>query len=172
MAVYIKHTSKMDWCKHAIATHGIRPTDQRIKDADGMSTVWPQFEEWVDSNIKDDEVAILVAYNGEACDMKWIWELTQAPGSTHDMPPKIKYFLDPLFVVGEFKSCPLNPTKSKVPSLELGVLWNYIKEQNLNGAHDSLVDTKAQTDIIISDKFVPFINRSKSIQHITEKVVY
>jgi hypothetical protein len=34
----------------------------------------------------------------------------------------------------------------------------------LNGAHNSLVDVKAQTDILINNMFVGFINRTTSIQ--------
>ena len=34
----------------------------------------------------------------------------------------------------------------------------------MNGAHNSLVDVKAQTDILINNMFVGFINRTTSIQ--------
>jgi hypothetical protein len=40
--------------------------------------------------------------------------------------------------------------------------------QNLNGAHNSLVDVKAQTDIVTSRQFLPFIDRSKSIRPMDE----
>ncbi len=43
-------------------------------------------------------------------------------------------------------------------------MWKYINGHNLNGAHNSLIDVKAQTDIIINKMFVSFINRSASIQ--------
>ena len=41
-------------------------------------------------------------------------------------------------------------------------------EANLNGAHDSLVDERAQTDILTHSSFVPFIDRASSIQPIDE----
>ena len=47
-------------------------------------------------------------------------------------------------------------------------MWQYIKNANINGAHDSLVDTKAQTDILIHKYFVPFINRAKSIKMVED----
>ncbi len=43
-------------------------------------------------------------------------------------------------------------------------MWKYIKGKNLNGAHNSLVDVKVQTDILINKMFVGFINRTTSIQ--------
>ena len=41
-------------------------------------------------------------------------------------------------------------------------------EQNLNWAHNSLVDAKAQSDIVIHPLFVPYINKGASIHLITE----
>ena len=75
--------------------HGLTPTHPSIVGASDIATVWENFERWVDTKIDDDETAILVAWHGEACDMKWIWKLTQAPGSTLHMPDKITLFMDP-----------------------------------------------------------------------------
>ena len=76
--------------------------------------------------------------------------------------------MDPLKVIRHFTGCLLHPTKSKLDSLELGVVWKYIMKLNLNGAHDSLVDAKAQSDIILHQFFVPYINKGFSIQPITD----
>ena len=55
----------------------------------------------------------------------------------------------------------MNKKKSKLDSYDLGVICKYINDgDNLNGAHNSMVDTKAQTYIIINKIFIPFINRS------------
>ena len=150
----------------AVAVHGIHPSDPRIVNASEMRIVWMTFCDWIDSHTEDDETVILVAYNGEKCDCKWLWKLTQAPYSQYDLPTKIKWFMDPLKVISSYGSCPLNKDKSKLDSYELGVLWAYIHGKNLNGAHNSLVDAMAQTDLIISEQFVPFINRTNSIQPI------
>ncbi len=53
----------------------------------------------------------------------------------------------------------------------LGVVWSYIHSgQCLENAHDSIVDAKAQTGVLIDARFVPFINRSNSIQLISKMV--
>jgi hypothetical protein len=44
--------------------------------------------------------------------------------------------MDPLEVIKGYK-CPLHPDKSKLDSLELGVVYQFITGENLNGAHDS-----------------------------------
>ena len=84
------------------------------------------------------------------------------------MPDKIQYFLDPESIVRSKKSCKLHPSKTKVGT-SLGVLWTHVN----SGAnhedrrwHDSLVDVKAQTDIIVDPCFVPWIDRTGSIRTI------
>ena len=79
------------------------------------------------------------------------------------MPPGMKYFLDPLKVIRHYKLCALCPVKSKLESLELGSVYKFITGTNLNGAHDSLVDVKAQTEIVTHPSFSSFINKSASI---------
>ena len=133
-----------------------------------MCVVWSRFLAWIESNTERDEIIILVAYNGEKCDLKWIWRLTQAPRSSYTMPSKIKYFIDPYNVVTHYASCKLIRSKSKLDSYELGIVWKYLNKVNLNGAHDSLVDTKAQTDIVIHLYFVPFIDRLASVEEIAD----
>jgi len=51
--------------------------------------------------------------------MKWIYKLTQAPGSKLAMPKRVKYFMDPLHLVREYKSCKLHPNTSKLERLAL-----------------------------------------------------
>ena len=96
------------------------------------------------------EIVILVAWNGENCDLKWLWKITQAPRSRLSFPPQIQFFVDPYCVITSFKLCPLHKSKSKLEGYDLGSVWKYIKGQNLNGAHNSLIYVKAQTDILIS----------------------
>ena len=64
----------------------------------------------------------MVEYNKATCDLKWIWKLTQAPNSPYLMPDVMKFFLDPLWVIKKYEGCKLNPTKSKLDSLELGAV--------------------------------------------------
>jgi hypothetical protein len=131
-----------------------------------MNEVWSHFSEWIHTNTSRDEELIIVAYNGAKCDMKWLWKLTQSPESHLILPDRIKYFMDPYKIMDKYKTCKLNKKFTRLDSYELGIMWKYIQLpaiRNLNGAHDSLVDTKAQTDIIVDSRFIPFINRSDSI---------
>jgi hypothetical protein len=85
------------------------------------------------------------------------------------LPPNIKYFIDPYRVIEKYKSCVFNKMKSKIKAYKLGVIWKYANNgTNLNGAHDSLVDVCAQTDILVHCSFVPFIDCSSLIQPIDE----
>ena len=113
------------------------------------------------------ESIILVAWNGENCDLKWLWRITQpAPWSRLSFPPQIQYyFMDPYHIISSFKSCLLHKLKSKLEGYDLSSVWKFIKDGcNLNEEHTNLIDMKAQTDILIYKMFVPFINRTASIQ--------
>jgi hypothetical protein len=152
------------WDQKSIFVHGILPEDERIKNAGNMRTVWPKFQRWFLSNVSPVKMVVLVAWNGEVCDLKWLWRLTQAPNSMFSLPLNIKYFIDPFRVIEKYKSCVLNKMKSKIKAYELGVVWKYANNgTNLNGAHDSLVNVHAQTDVFVHCSFVPFIDCSSSI---------
>ena len=85
---YVKPHEGAIWDIRASAIHGLsRSTDEKIVQADEMDIVWDQFVQWFVSNLERDEVAVLVAYNGETCDLKWLWKLTQAPRSQYMLPP-------------------------------------------------------------------------------------
>ena len=157
------------WDAVGTSVHGLHSTHPNIVEASDMATVWAQFRTWIDEILLPGEVIVVVAYNGASCDLKWLWTLTQAPDSPFDLPDSFGYFLDPYRVIAKMSSCKLNPEKSKLDSLLLGVVWKYINDgENLNGAHDSLVDVKAQTDILVHPYFVPFIDWSISIKLISE----
>ena len=107
---------------------------------------------------------MIVAYNGVSCDMKWLWRLTQAPNSTQTMPEQLAFYMDPLKIIKKWKSCPLHKNKSKLECLSLGSVWTHINNgRRLTGLHDSLVDAKAQVDVLFSKQFVPFIDRTDTI---------
>ena len=154
---------------HATAIHGLTAEHENIVNAADIETVWDQFCRWFYIHLRDDEVAVLVAWNGETCDLKWLWKLTQAPRSPCYFPDEMIYFMDPMKTLQHYKSCKLNHSHSKLDSYELGVVWSHVHGgANLNGAHDSLVDARAQTDIIIDECYVPFLNKSASIHPIDE----
>lgn len=150
------------YTEHATSVHGLNESHPSIRDADEIVAVWHRFCEWIRTTVARDEVIVLVAYNGATCDLKWLWRMTQAPRSQLCLPANIKYFIDPLRVIKNYKGCKLNPAKSKLDSLELGCVWKHLH----NGAHDSLVDVRAQSDVILHPSFIPYIDRSFSIQTI------
>jgi len=147
------------WDQRCIDIHQIHPEDERVVSAHNIDNVWSQFKTWLNRHVAMSETIILIAWNGENCDLKWLWRITQVPRSRLSFPPQIQYFMDPYRVISSFKSCPLNKSKSKLDGYDLGSVWKFVNDgRNLNGAHNSLVDVKAQTDILISRGFVPFIN--------------
>ncbi len=160
---YVKPDTDFEWDEACTNIHGLHPLHPNIVAAANITDVWGRFSQWLDRHIKKDELVILVAWNGEKCDLKWLWKLTQAPRSTLNLPLQIEYFIDPYRVISNYTSCRLNPKKSKLEALKLGVVWKHIMGRKLNRAHDSLVDVKAQIDVVLSDAFVPFLNRRQSV---------
>ena len=75
-----------------------------------------------------------------------------------------RWYTHTMKVIGHFTGCQLHPSKSKLDSLELWVVWKYITKMHLNGARDSLVDAKAQSDIILHSSLLPYLNKGFSIQ--------
>jgi hypothetical protein len=100
------------WDQRCIDIHQIHPEDERIISAHNIDYVWSQFKTWLNRHVAMSETIILVAWNGENCDLKWLWRITQAPRSRLSFPPQIQYFMDPYRVMSSFKSCPLNKSKS------------------------------------------------------------
>ena len=114
-----------------------------------------------------DEVIVRIAYNGETNDLKWLWQMAQAQISEFSLPVQVKFFIDPLRVIRNYKGCKLYPSKSKLESLKIGCVWKHISDgENLTGAYDSLDTVKAQTGIFLHPSFVPYIDRKDSIQPI------
>ena len=95
------------WDQRCIDIHQIHPEDERIVSAHNIDKVWLQFKTWLNRHVAMSETIILVAWNGENCDLKWLWRITHASRSHLSFPPQIQYFLDPYLVISSFKSCPL-----------------------------------------------------------------
>ena len=169
---YVKPTSDAEWNEKAMETHHLHPEHPSIVSASDVTIVWRQFVDWVERKVGVDETAILVAWHGESCDMKWIWRLTQAPGSTLSMPDKIAYFLDPEIVIRSRASCKLHKSKSKMEGTQLSTVWKFATGRSLppgQAWHNSIVDVKGQTDIVIDPRFVSWIDRDISVRSV-EKI--
>ncbi len=134
------------WDQRCIDIHQIHPDDERIVSAHNIDQVWVQFKTWLNRHVGISETVILVAWNGENCDLKWLGKITQAPRSRLSFPPQIQFFIDPYHVITSFKLCPLHKSKSKLEGYDLGSVWKYIKDQNLNGAHNSLIECKGEEE--------------------------
>ena len=166
---YVKPPDGVFWNEAACrASHGLTATSPQIQSGSPFVTVWEDVTSWVSQHVDKDEKCILCAYRGETCDLRWIWRHTQAARSQLMMPDQVSYFMDPLEVIKTYSGCKLHPSKSKLESLELGCVYKHITGSNLNGAHDSLVDVRAQTAVITSKDFVPYINKTKSIRLIQD----
>ena len=94
---------------------------------------------WFSGIIEPEDVIVLVVYNGETYDLKWLCKLTQAPRSPYDLPATMVYYMDSLKAIKEYVGCKLNPKHSKLDSLELGVVWKYI-----NSGANTLITTTHQ----------------------------
>lgn len=171
---YVKLSEGAIWNEHLTSVHGLSANHQDIQCANKMDTVWDEFIQWFNTNIRRDEVVVLVAYNGESCDLKWLWKLTQTPRSPYCLPDQQKLYMDPLYVMRHYGGCQLNMKHSRIDSYDVSVFWSYIQllrtgvVVNLDGAHNSLVDAKAQTDILLDPHFVSYINKTESIRIIDE----
>jgi hypothetical protein len=150
------------WDEAMIACHGLRRTDPRIVSADVILIVWSQFLTWFDEVAAEASAVIMVTWNGEKCNLKWLRKICQAPGSRCMLPEKLQYHIDPYHVIQSYSSCKIHPTKSKIKSLSLGMVFKFLFEEPIEGAHDSIIDCKSQTTIIINEAFAPFINIPKA----------
>lgn len=100
--------------------------------------------------------------------MKWLYRLTKAPDSKLNLPQKLKYFIDLLKVIKQYKSCKFHPSKSKLESLSLSSVYKYICGVLLHGSHNSLVDFQAQMEILTYYLFLIFIDRSRFIRGVED----
>jgi hypothetical protein len=158
------------WDDCSIAIHGICLHDERITGAKDIHLIWYRFRQWIFKHVPPGEYATLIAWNGAACDLKWIWKLTQAPNSQQVMPPQLRYFIDPYRVIEAYSSCAINKKTSKLETYQLGTVWKYLHPDhyNFNNGHNSQDDVVAQTYVFTHVAFIPFINRSKSVKTIDE----
>ena len=75
---YVNPGANALWDDAATLVHGLHTTLPEIVEADDIGLVWCCFTEWIVDNFCADDEGILVAYDGETCDLKWLWKITQA----------------------------------------------------------------------------------------------
>ena len=65
---YVNPRLETVWNEQAcIASHCLSPGHETI------NLVWKLFEKFIDANIGSDQVRVLIAWNGEGCDMRWLY---------------------------------------------------------------------------------------------------
>jgi len=101
------------WDQRCINIHQIHHEDERIVSAHNIDNVRSQFKTWLIRHVAMSETIILVAWNGENCDLKWLWRITQVPRSCLSFPPQIQYFMDLYRVISSFKSYVLLTSQSR-----------------------------------------------------------
>ena len=66
---FVKPGEGAIWNENVTSIHGLHSNHPSIVGADDMDTVWEQFVSWYEGHMQINEVAILVTYNGETCDL-------------------------------------------------------------------------------------------------------
>ena len=96
--------------------------------------------------------------------MKWLWRLCQAPNATQVMPQRLQFYMDPYRMIKKWKSMKIHQKHSKLESLSLSSVFQFISGgEILEGAHDSMVDVRAQFDLLLHEYFVPYLDRTDTI---------
>ncbi len=86
---YIKPPRGAIWDQQAVDIHGMNAASPKIVEAERITHVWSNFCQFLERHINPTETCLLIAYNGETCDLQWIWKLSQAPILQSVMPPQI-----------------------------------------------------------------------------------
>ena len=77
--------------------------------------------------------------------------------------------MDPSKVIQTYKTCKLNHHKTGNDTYALGEVWKKVtKKDELENAHDAIIDCRAQMDILCSKEFKAFRNKTNSIKTIAE----
>ena len=164
---YVKPHEDAIWSKYATEIHGLHQNHPSIIHANPLHLVWEKFVSFIGNMVPIGFKGVLVAWNGETCDMEWCYRLMNGPNASISFPRQIRYFMDPLEVIRRHTGCKFHPNKSKLQSLSLGSVYRYINEKDLAGAHNSLIDAKAQTDIVLHHHFKGYWDKKYSVRTIS-----
>jgi hypothetical protein len=165
---YIKpppHIIADDWNPISESVTGLSHNHPKIQNAESLGQVWPKFKAFCEKHVPEGKSGCIVAWNGKGSDCKWLFKITEElQCGTFQMPERCQYFMDPMQVIKNYKSCKLNRVHSGIIGYGLAVVYCYITgRQELAGAHSSLVDAQAQCQIVTDTRFQPFIDKPTSI---------
>ena len=101
---YLNPGEDAEWEPSTTEITGLSPGDERITSVQDIDEVCSLFLKWIEHNIKEDEVGVIVAYNGAGCDMKWLWRLCHAQNSAQKMHERLLHYMDPYLMMNKWKS--------------------------------------------------------------------
>lgn len=165
---YVRPNVDAMWNPKCIETTGLHADHPSIKNADPINIIWNRFVSFLNKHIKNEQRAILVAWNGALCDLEWIYRLTQTCGATLSLPSRVKYFFDPYRGIKNTTGCKLNKKHSGLESYSLSSVYKKVTGKELENAHSSLVDARAQVTIVLSNNFCRVWKTKSSVQYISE----
>jgi hypothetical protein len=61
------------WDSQFSSIHGLHAQSTEIINAGSIFPVWSRFTNFIYRHFSDDDVGILVAYNGKTCDLAALW---------------------------------------------------------------------------------------------------
>jgi hypothetical protein len=143
--------------------HGIEPSQQRIKDASQIEAVWHDLLQHFERLLEGGKKGIVLAWGGKACNVEWMFRTTE---DTHlgilKMPDNVPCFCDPKNAINHCKSCKL--LSEAMLGYGCAEMWCHITNNDrLEGAHSSIVDARAQQDIVSDDRFMKHLDKPESV---------
>jgi Transposase IS4/Exonuclease len=166
---YVKPPNTAIWNPKTTEVHGLHKSNEKIINADSIEVVWPKFVSAAEAAIGNDgKQGIIVAWNGKSCDMEWIYRIMHNNINPMRFPKNCHFFLDPCAILTNYKGCSLSKNKTKLPNLQLSTVYKFVKGIELENAHNSLEDCKAQCDILFDERFRPYWNKPRSVCLIKE----
>ena len=112
---YVKPAHNAQWSEAAMTVHGNQPSDERIKSASEIETVWKEFVAFIEGHLSggihspNKKSGIFAAWGGKACDCERLFQVVEETHvGTLFMPNGVKYFHDPLTVICNLRSCKLH----------------------------------------------------------------
>ncbi|KAL9186565.1 hypothetical protein ACHAXT_005803 [Thalassiosira profunda] len=163
---YVRPPSNAVWSEKTCAVHGLSREDPRIAGANDIVYVWREFHNFIERNLPDGKVGMLVAWNGRGSDMTKLFQVTEILyRGVLEMPKGLQFFCDPMMTIKHYTKCALYETRrpSKREGYGLDVVYREafgrrIKDDFEGGAHNSLNDARAQAKIFADERVFPFID--------------
>jgi len=147
--------------------HGLTLHNLHNKGAQPLAAVWKLFVEYIESFLEGGKKwGIIIVWNGKSCDLEWFYKITKDGNDNNlSMPQWCPFLLDPQAVTTAYTGCKFNSNHSKLESYGLETVWCYyaMQQEQLSNAHNSLVDCKAQMDIVLHGHFQNYIDKKKSV---------